>query len=154
MPHYTENAMTHRIDSHSVLPSEMEALELLISREGHPALVDAEGNKTVLPEAIYKTLVHIVQQMKRGHSIVLMPENETLTTQAAANYLGVSRQHLVDLLEDKKIPFHKVGSHRRIYFRDLMEYAEMRDRSRRKTLDGLYDKVKNAGKYDSSYKGS
>lgn len=146
--------MTHRIDSNSVLPSEMEALESLISREGHPALIDAEGNKTMLPEAIFKTLVHIVQQMKRGHSIVLMPENETMTTQAAANFLGVSRQHLVDLLEDRKIPFHKVGSHRRIYFRDLMEYADHRDRSRRKTLDDLYDKVTKADKYDSSHTSS
>lgn len=146
--------MAHRIDSHSVLPSEMEALESLISREGHPALVDAEGNKTVLPEAIYKTLVHIVQQMSRGQSIILMPENETLTTQAAANFLGVSRQHLIDLLEAGNMPFYKVGSHRRIYFRDLKNYAEKRDQQRRKTLNELYDKVSKAGKYDSSYTGT
>ena len=85
--------------------------------------------------------------------MIMMPEDETFTTQAAANFLGVSRQHLVDLLENGVIPYHKVGSHCRVYFRDLKEYAEMRDTGRRQTMDELFDEVTKAGKYESDYTG-
>jgi len=85
--------------------------------------------------------------------MVLVPEDETFTTQAAANFLGMSRQHLVDLLEEGHIPYHKVGSHRRIYFYDLRAYSAERDLARRKTMDELFDRVNDSGKYDTSYTG-
>jgi len=145
--------MEHRIDSSSLNDTEMEAMETLIRKGGRPALVDAEGNRTELPEAIYEMMVHLVYSMKQGRSVIMMPEDETFTTQAAANFLGVSRQHLVDLLEEREIPFHKVGSHRRVYFRDLKEYADQRDSKRRETLDDLFDKVTKADKYNTGYTG-
>jgi len=151
--HPNSNVMSHRIDPSSVEPSEIEALELLISQGGRPALVDATGNRSELPEALYKLLVHIIEQIKKGQSMVLVPEDETFTTQAAANFLGMSRQHLVDLLEEGHIPYHKVGSHRRIYFYDLRAYSAERDLARRKTMDELFDRVNDSGKYDTSYTG-
>lgn len=85
--------------------------------------------------------------------MVLMPEDETFTTQAAANFLGMSRQHLVDLLEGGQIPHHKVGSHRRIFFQDLRAYSAKRDLARRNMMDELFDRVNDSGKYDTSYTG-
>ena len=145
--------MEHRIDSSDFSPNEMEAIESLFSGKEHPALVDKEGNRVPLPEPVFKILVHLIREMKQGRSIWMIPEDETFTTQAAANFLGVSRQHLVDLLEKGELPFHKVGSHRRVYFKDLRAYAEQKDKARRETLDDLFDKVTEAGKYDTSYKG-
>lgn len=69
----------------------------------------------------------------------------------AANYLGVSRQHLVDLLESGQVPFHKVGSHRRIQFKDLLAFERLRDRSRREALDRLATQVDKAGLYNADY---
>ena len=80
-----------------------------------------------------------------------MPKNETFTTQASANFLGVSRQHLVDLIENGAISFHKVGSHRRIYFKDLKTYAASRDKQRGEALDQLFGEIDKAGKYSSDY---
>ena len=74
----------------------------------------------------------------------MITEDETLTPQAAANFLGVSRQHFVDLLEEDEIDFHYVGTHRRVYFRDLKEYADKRDDKRKEILDELFDKVTEA----------
>ena len=91
--------------------------------------------------------------MSEHKAIVMMPEDEAFTTQAAANYLGVSRQHLVDLLEKGDIPHHKVGTHRRVTFRDLLTYERHRDRTRREALDRMADKVIASGKYDSDYTG-
>src|SRR5690625_6339288 len=84
-------------------------------------------------------MVHVLEQMKQGRSITMMPEDKASTTQAAANFLGVSRQHLVNMLEDGKIPYHKVGSHRRVYFRDLKRYTDQRDINRRDALDNLFE---------------
>ncbi|MCC5942733.1 MAG: helix-turn-helix domain-containing protein [Balneolaceae bacterium] len=144
--------MEHRIDSSQFKASEINAILEMVRRR-KPALVDAEGNRTELPEPLFKMLIHIAEQMKQGRAIVMMPEDETFTTQAAANFLGVSRQHLVDLLESGEIPFHKVGSHRRVYFRDLKEYADNRDSERRKTLNKLFDEIAKAEKYESDYTG-
>ena len=91
--------------------------------------------------------------MAERRTVVLVPEDETFTTQAAADYLGVSRQHLVDLLEGGQIPFHKVGSHRRVAFRDLLAYEKRRDKERRAALDELARAVDEAGLYGTSYTG-
>lgn len=145
--------MEHRIDSSLFDNSEMEAMQSIIRSKKKPKLTDTDGNSIELPEALYKMLVHVIEQVKQGRAIVMMPEDETFTTQAAANFLGVSRQHLVNLLEDGEIPFHKVGSHRRVYFRDLKKYADERDSKRRESMDKLFDEVTKADKYDSSYTG-
>ena len=91
--------------------------------------------------------------MAEKKAIVLVPEDEAFTTQAAANYLGVSRQHLVDLLENSEIPHHKVGTHRRVTYSELLEYEKKRDSSRRATLNKLAVEIDKAGLYDSDYVG-
>lgn len=86
-------------------------------------------------------------------AFVMVPEDKTFTTQAAANFLGVSRQHLVDQREEGKLAYHMVGSHRRVRFKDLLNYEKRRDSERRDTLDRLAHKIDAAGKYDSDYSG-
>jgi excisionase family DNA binding protein len=98
-------------------------------------------------------LVRVLDGMMQGKAITLMPEDEAFTTQAAANHLGMSRQYLVKLLEAGEIPFHRVGSHRRVTFKDLRNYAKKRDTGRRQALDSLFDEVHKAGLYDTSYTG-
>jgi excisionase family DNA binding protein len=95
----------------------------------------------------------VIEDLHRGKAVVLMPEEETFTTQAAANFLGMSRQFFVTLLESGQIPFHRVGSHRRVYFKDLRDYSRKRDGERRTGMKQLFDEVKQAGLYDASYTG-
>jgi excisionase family DNA binding protein len=97
---------------------------------------------------VFHHLVRVVRAMREGQAMVMLPENECLTTQAAANYLGVSRPFLVKLLEEEKIPHHRTGTHRRIYLKDLLEYQKRRDTERKKTLDDLASEVSEAGFYD------
>lgn len=74
---------------------------------------------------------------------------DALSPQAAANLLGVSRPHLVNLLDADAIPHHRAGTHRRVYLKDVLDYQRRRDRTRRSALDKLSSEVEAAGLYDA-----
>lgn len=143
----------NRIDPSLITEEELTQLAKAFAKPDHVALIDAQGNRTHLPETLFAHFARIVRLMSEGKAIVFVPEDEAFTTQAAANYLGVSRQHLVDLLEQKEIPHHKVGTHRRVTFKDLLVFERKRDKTRREALDKLASSVDAAGLYDSDYSG-
>jgi len=143
----------NRLDSSMLDSGELSRVVKFLSTKDSPALINEEGVKIDLPKPIFSTLLRALKQMQEGKAIIMMPEEETFTSQATANYLGVSRQHLVNLLEQKEIPFHKVGTHRRVYFKDILDYERSRDGDRRQSLDKLMKDVDDAGLYDSSYQG-
>ncbi|MCH8512546.1 MAG: excisionase family DNA-binding protein [Kiritimatiellae bacterium] len=131
----------------------LEKLYDVINGEERPVLLGREGAHVQFPEPVFHLLTEIVRKMHRGQSVVLLPENEELTTQAAANQLGASRPHVVKLLEEGAMPYHMVGSHRRIYLRDLLSYQKQRDRDRREAMDALNEELLEADLYDSDYTG-
>ncbi len=143
----------NRLDPSLLNREELDRLVAAFSAEGHVALIDGKGRRTEIPEPIYRHILRMLTLMKGGRAVILLPEDETFTTQAAANYLGMSRQHLVDLLGRDAIPHHKVGSHRRISFKDLIAYERERDQTRRGALDQLSAEVDEADLYDSDYTG-
>ncbi|MCC6394691.1 MAG: helix-turn-helix domain-containing protein [Bryobacterales bacterium] len=115
---------------------------------GSPALVGADGERLELPNAVYRLLKDIARNMQLGRAIVLIPENQQLTTQRAADLLGVSRPHLIKLLEAGDLPYHKAGSHRRIYLKDLIAYQKRRDAERKAALDRIAREAFESGLYD------
>jgi excisionase family DNA binding protein len=86
--------------------------------------------------------------MTRKQAVFMLPEDEEITTQTAANLLGVSRPYLLRLLEAGAMPFHLVGTHRRIKFSDLLEYQKKRSKERRTILDEMTSRLDEAGVYD------
>lgn len=90
-----------------------------------------------MPAAAVKLLHAILEDMASGRAVTLVPQNTELTTQQAADFLNVSRPYLVQLLEQKRLPYRLVGTHRRVRFEDLAEYKISTDSARREALDGL-----------------
>jgi len=144
----------NRLDPSMLNQDELAGVVRFLTATGHPALVDEQGTRLDLPKPIYRQLLRVLKMMEAGRAIVMMPEEETFTSQAAANYLGVSRQHLVNLMEQGEISFHKVGTHRRVYFKDLLEYDRKRNGTRREGLDKLTKEVDEADLYDTDYTGN
>jgi excisionase family DNA binding protein len=106
----------------------------------HASLQSPDGERLEIPTSVYKVLVAAVAAMAQGNAVSVVQVHHELTTQQAAELLNVSRPHLIKLLEAGEIPFRKTGTHRRVYFEDLLRYRQIRDLERRKALRKLTQK--------------
>ena len=120
-----------------------------LARLGRPLTLrvrDADQAETIeLPAGAVTLLVEILEDMASGRAVTVVPQNAELTTQQAADVLNVSRPFLIQLLEEEKIPFRKVGTHRRVRFEDVLRYKEAIDGKRRKVLDELAAEAQELG---------
>ena len=101
-----------------------------------------------LTPAIVDLLLRTLIQVAEGNAVTIVPIHAELTTQEAANLLNVSRPYLVRLLEQGKIPFRKIGRHRRIMFEALLKYREKSKEKSRKLRQEL---TKDAQELDLGY---
>lgn len=111
-------------------------------------LVGPDGKTQNLPVSLYEFLVKLISDLYEGQSVAITQAGAQLTTVEGARMLGVSRQFLIKLLERGDLPHHMVGTHRRIYVRDLLAYKARRDSNRRKVLDDLTRAEAEEGLYD------
>jgi excisionase family DNA binding protein len=101
-------------------------------------ILDGSSSETVrLPAAAVRLLVRILEEMARGNAVTVIPVHAELTTQEAADTLNISRPSLIQLLEDGKIDYRRVGTHRRVRFDALMRYKRQADAARRAVLAEL-----------------
>jgi len=110
-------------------------------------LAGPDGETRQLPPNLHSFLGQLLGDLKAGKSVTILESDAAMTTAAAARMLSVSRQFLVQLLEDGQIPFHKVGTHRRVYVRDLLAYKSKRDAARRKAWRDLVQAEIEDGSY-------
>ncbi len=117
-------------------------------RQSRARLVGRDGRARTLPASPDKFLAKLIADLSKGKSVAIVQNDAQVTTVEAARMLGVSRQFLVKLLDRGDIPHHMVGTHRRVYVRNLLEFRAKRDSDRRKILDELTRAEAADGLYD------
>jgi len=117
-------------------------------RTAEAKLVGPDGKAQLLPSTLYSFLCTLLADLKAGRPVTILQSNASLTTVEASKLLGMSRQFLIGLVEKGEIPCHKVGTHRRLYARDVLAYKAKRDAARSKTLDDLARTEADQGTYD------
>lgn len=116
-----------------------KAVTIAIVEDGVERLDDSPLLK--LPPKVLRLFADMLGALALGKAVTIMPKELDLTTQEAAMFLNVSRPYLVRLLEAGKIAFHKVGTHRRIRFEDLLHYKEERQIRSNEALQRLADQA-------------
>jgi len=116
-----------------------EQLARIAARQERPVarLVGPDGSEVEIPASAFAALQAVVRDMARGLTVTLIPHDRELTTKEAADILGVSRPFLVKLLDRGEIPYHRVGTHRRLKVEDVLAYRELRAARRREQLRKL-----------------
>jgi excisionase family DNA binding protein len=95
------------------------------------------GEQVELPHETYRVLRQVIEAMRQGLAVTVVPQSQTLTTQQAADLLGISRPTVIKLLDDGKIPFERTGTHRRILLHDLLTYRAQRRRDQYAALEAM-----------------
>ncbi len=113
-----------------------------------PRLVGPDGSTTELPEGIHELLVTIVEQLKAGNGVTVIPMHAELTTVEAAELLNVSRPFLIKQLEAGALPYHMVGTHRRLRLADVLAYRDRMDAESEQALAAMSAEAEELGLYD------
>ncbi len=142
----------------TVLPPEdlrgLLDLSRFLAQHTEPAvLVGPDGEQIPLPIEVYSVLVQVVEAMGAERAVTIAPVNQQLTTQEAADLLGVSRPTVIKLIESGKLACEKpTGSrHRRLLLTDVLGYQTRLAAERAGALDRLVEDAEEAGLYDVSY---
>ena len=135
-------------------PNDVEVLALVesaLKSDGARLYVSTwDGTPIELPVELREIVDKVVSSMRRGNAITLAPHAMRLTTQEAADLLGISRPTLIKLLEAGKIPFETPNRHRRIRLLDLLSYQDARHVEREQALRELAQEAQDIGSYDES----
>ncbi|HZL03917.1 MAG TPA: helix-turn-helix domain-containing protein [Coriobacteriia bacterium] len=93
------------------------------------------GDQVALPAEVYEIVRKVVDAMRSGLAVYVAPLSQKLTTQQAADLLGVSRPTLVKYLDTDRLLYERIGSHRRLYLCDVLAFREERRREQYAVLE-------------------
>lgn len=107
--------------------------------EARARLVSSTGETIPLPDELFRVLKYAAQNLAEGRAVSVAPIETQLTTQEAAEFLGMSRPSLIKIVDRGDIPCIKVGRHRRVRLGDLVDYQRRQAEIRRVALQEMVD---------------
>ena len=142
--------MSDHLNRHSTLSDEdrqlAEDLAAIIERaDGEVTVTGATGDEVELPAGLASMLSRAAEMMADGYDVAVVPHQTEVTPRQAAELLNISRPYLVSLLDRGEIPFHRVGTHRRMRLPDVLDYKRQRDSARDAELQRLSELSREMG---------
>jgi excisionase family DNA binding protein len=111
-------------------------------------LTGPDGETVEVPAAVYRVLRTMLSALDAGQAATISVHGTQLSTQQAADLLGVSRPTLVRLLDSGQIPSSRPNKHRRIRLEDLETYRLRRHQTRAEGLAAMVEISADLGLYD------
>lgn len=124
-------------------------LDVLLA-ETRARLVGPGGDAVELPSALARLLRTATHLLATNTIVLVSALDQQLTTQQAADLLGVSRPTLVRLLDEGALPHRRIGRHRRIALADVVAYRERAGQAGRRIARELTQAGEDLGGYDVS----
>lgn len=115
---------------------------------GATRLVGPDGEAVALPEEIYRALTIVVTEMRAGDAVSVVPISQRISTQEAAELLGISRPTLIRLLDAGEIPYDQPSRHRRLQLSDVLAFRERSHTATRSALDLITAEASALGLYE------
>jgi excisionase family DNA binding protein len=111
--------------------------------------VESEGGEVTvsIPPSLFRLLSDALTNMATGNPVTIIPLHAELTTEEAADFLNVSRQFMIQLIEAAELPHGKWGTHHCIRFADLLEYKHKRDAECLQALEEMTREAQELGLY-------
>jgi len=133
----------------SVGPEVLDAVVRALGATGAalPQLVGADGEAIELPERIQTLLASIVENLRVGNGVSIIPLHAELTTVQAAELLNVSRPYVIKQIEAGEIAHHMVGTHRRLKLVDVLAYRDRLQAQANEALDAMTSEAEELGLY-------
>lgn len=130
-----------------VAKNSVSSLSVMMPKSGkvETMVIQIEGTKLEVPRKAMDLWLKVLSEMAEGNSVTVASFGSELSTQEAADLLQVSRPHLVKLLETGKIPFKKVGVHRRVNLSDVIKYETELKKERKTNLGLLAEEAQELG---------
>ena len=99
-----------------------------ITSETELRITTVIGEKEIrLPEAAQKAVNRLLHDLAEGLPVHLLTSKHELSTQQAADLLGLSRTYVAQLIDQGTLPAVLVGTHRRLRANDVITYKQHRE---------------------------
>lgn len=135
----------------SMLPSHEEAALAKLSSRELAAYIETQAttqqvsitgkdgamHQVEVPVSALRLLVDILTELGEGNTVKFIPVHAEMTTQEGADTMNMSRPTFIKLLDEERIPFHRVGNRRKVKYTDVMAYKKKLDEQRLQALDEL-----------------
>ncbi|ONM50777.1 hypothetical protein B0T44_08960 [Nocardia donostiensis] len=113
--------------------------EFLSDRDSASGVTVRSGadQQLVLPPELATLVLELVDLIGRGCTVTVGSIPNEVTTTVAARMLNMSRPSLMKLVREGRIPAHKVGSHTRLYSKDVLAFRRSQLERQSKAFDEL-----------------
>lgn len=106
-------AVLASLEAHSLTADEVSDLRGVISKNEDSQLAVLLGR--------------IIDASQNGADISLLSSETEFSPNQASELLKMSRPHLLKFMDRGELPFHTVGTHKRIKMSDLLQFMEARE---------------------------